>query len=96
MAQQVEYLINDVLQSYSPGVPDPSQYLALSETSVIGYADTIKQESRDFEVRTVIETTAESTASYEAWLVQNYGVTHNGDQVVHNGEEVVDFRGGLL
>jgi len=72
-----KYLIDNVLQDYTPTAPTS---VVADDTAIIGYADTIKQEECDLVVRTVIETDEESTATFEAWLIENdYALTENGE-----------------
>ena len=68
MAQQVEYYVDNVLQSYNPEVPNPDNVIILDSVSVIGYPDIVDRTNCQFKVYTDLTTEEEDTADYEEYM----------------------------
>ena len=88
MAQQVEFKINDVVQSYNPGVPDPDVRMVLDDEAIIGFKDTITRTNCVFKAITEITDDAEDTAEYDAWLACS-PILLDGDVVLTDDDEIL-------
>ncbi len=75
MAQQVEYYINDILQGYNPGVPDPATKIILSDEATLGFKDKVDRTTCLFGVITAVTTDEEDSQIYEDYLACHPEVT---------------------
>jgi hypothetical protein len=65
------YKINDVLQGYSPAMPDTGSLVELDDVAVLGYPDVVDRTTCIFKVITEITDDAEDTAEFDAWVACN-------------------------
>ena len=75
-----------------PARPDPLTNIELGNVAVLGNPDVITERRADFEVATVMWTAQEISDRFDAMRVQQFAVTHNGDEVQDNGNTVVNFK----